>query len=456
MSESLSFWFERHTRLLLVMLAAVAVILRIVLGTNSPQPFGYIYDAYWPSVELVYETRTIPSATACRECYQPPFFQFVSVPFYAIGRWIAPTEPSPYVTAMRSMQIVPLAASLITLWYCYRLLRLFRFRGPYLVTGVAVAASLPVFFIASYSLEPDLLLGTVIAAFLYYLVRWYIRPAAARVGDVVRLGCLAGLAAATKYSGLSAGAVGLALFGLEVANGPSRRRAAAHLALFVLALVSIGSWKYVKNLQQFGTPFFANGSAADGFSGTGRQTYWNSYEFGTLRVDELLQLTRQSAPSGKLTELPVYRSFWTTLHGLMWGDMGFFTNPTRHGSGRPLYRDRHVPQWLTSSVLSLGFVPSALAAIGLLTMLTHRSSRPLVLICAVGLTSYVYWVVGQQFWAIKAKYLLFLLPAYVVFLTAGLSLLTRVLPTPFKGLVWLSVLALIVLAHGYLLAFAWG
>jgi len=46
MSESLSFWFERHTRLLLVMLAAVAVILRIVLGTNSPQPFGYIYDAY--------------------------------------------------------------------------------------------------------------------------------------------------------------------------------------------------------------------------------------------------------------------------------------------------------------------------------------------------------------------------------------------------------------------------
>jgi hypothetical protein len=89
-------------------------------------------------------------------------------------------------------------------------------------------------------------------------------------------------------------------------------------------------------------------------------------------------------------------------------------------------------------------------------MLTHRSSRPLVLICAVGLTSYVYWVVGQQFWAIKAKYLLFLLPAYVVFLTAGLSLLTRVLPTPFKGLVWLSVLALLVLAHGYLLAFAWG
>jgi hypothetical protein len=192
--------------------------------------------------------------------------------------------------------------------------------------------------------------------------------------------------------------------------------------------VSIGSWKYVKNLQQFGTPFFANGSAAEGFSGTGRQTYWGSYEFGTLRVHELLELTRQSAPPGKLTELPVYRSFWTTLHGLMWGDMGFFSNPTRHGSGRPLYRDRHVPQWLSSSVLSLGFVPSALAAMGLMTMLTHRSSRPLVLICAVGLTSYVYWVVGQQFWAIKAKYLLFFLPAYIVFFT-GVKLLIRVLPS---------------------------
>jgi hypothetical protein len=136
--------------------------------------------------------------------------------------------------------------------------------------------------------------------------------------------------------------------------------------------------------------------------------------------------------------------------------MGFFTNPTRHGSGRPLYRDRHIAPWLASSVLLLGLLPTALAGAGFATTLTHRVYRPMAWLCLAGLSSYLYWVVGQEYWAIKAKYLLFLLPAYVLYMVAGTRWAVRSLPGSVSAAILLSLLALIVLANLYLLSFGIG
>ena len=115
-----------------------------------------------------------------------------------------------------------------------------------------------------------------------------------------------------------------------------------------------------------------------------------------------------------LTDLPIYRSFWTTMHGLMWGDMGFFTNPTRHGTRYPFYHDRHIAPWLASAVLVLASVPTMLSVIGFALTAVRRSFLPITVMTVVGWLLYLQYVLSQQIWAIKAKYLLFLLPACVV------------------------------------------
>jgi hypothetical protein len=157
-----------------------------------------------------------------------------------------------------------------------------------------------------------------------------------------------------------------------------------------------------------------------------------------------------------LTVLPLYRSVWTTLHGLMWGDMGFFTNPTRHGTALALYHDRHIAPWLASAVLLLGLVPTVLAGVGFATTLRRRAFRPVALVCLVGLSIYLHWVVAQAWWALKAKYLLFLLPAYVLYLVVGTRWAVRVLPAWASAAIVSSMIALVVLANLYLLSFAIG
>ncbi len=461
MTTAMIAWLDRHARTLLRIIAATVVVSRMALAYYSPWAHGYIYDPYNDAVEKVYPTGHIPASTDCWECFHPPLYQLVSLPFYAAGRLpfvvrFVDLEGWPADTSMYLMQAVPLASSIMCLWYTYRLLRLFRSRGAYLVIGMGTAAALPVLFFSSYSLEPDMLLGAIVTMFAYYATRWYVRPTEARLGDVMRLGALAGLASATKYSGLVTLVVGVLLLGANLIDGPSRRRAAEQMVLFLLVAAAVGSWKYVSNILHYGTPLYASRGADEAFRLTSTVSYRSLYQFTTFRVRELLELTRPDAPPGWLTLLPIYRSFWTTLHGLMWGDMGFFTNPTRHGMGRALYEDRHIAPWLASSVLLLGIVPTVLAVIGFARTLMRRAFRPMALLSVVGFWSFLHWVVAQRYWSIKTKYVLFLLPAYVLYLVVGTRWTVRVLPGWMSATIVASAIALIVLADLYLFSFAIG
>lgn len=459
--DTLLGWLDRRAHALLSIIAAVVVVSRVVLVAYSPWAYGYVYDPYFDGVEKLYDTGHIPESTACYECYHPPLYLLASLPFYTAGRLpfvvhFFEMEGWSADTSMLLMQAVPLLSSLICLWYSYRLLRLFRCRGALVVVGTGIAAALPVVFISSFALEPDMLLAAIVTMFAYYATRWDLRARAAGLGDVARLGALAGLAAATKYSGLATLVVGVLLLGANAIVGPGRRRAALHLALFLVVASAIGSWKYVSNIRHYGTPLYATGTVAAGFSPTPAASYRHLYQFTTFRVRELLELTRPDAPPGMLTLLPVYRSFWTTLHGLMWGDMGFFNNPTRHGMNRALYESRHIPPWLASAVLLLGLVPTTLAGVGFVRTLLRRRFRAIALLCVVGFSSYLHWVVAQRYWAIKTKYLLFLLPAYVLYLAFGTRWAVRVLPGRAGAALVASLIVLIILADLYLFSFAIG
>jgi hypothetical protein len=156
-----------------------------------------------------------------------------------------------------------------------------------------------------------------------------------------------------------------------------------------------------------------------------------------------------------LTYLPFYRSVWTTLYGMAWGDMSLFSDPSRHGFYRQPYPRKRISPLLATSVLTLGLVPSFLAVAGFLATLRHRLLWPLTAIAGMTWVAYVFWFLAQEDWALKTKYILFLLPAYVVFALLGLRWLRHLWLPAARVATWLLVL-LILSAHLYLLNFAWG
>lgn len=445
-------WADRRAGGLLAAIGVCAIALRALLALGSPWEYGFIWDPYYETIPRTFHTGRLPASTDCFECYQPPLFTLLGTPLYALGRALSTPRAYPHDSGLLAVEALPLAASLACLYFTHRFLRLFRFRPSFVALGVALASSLPVLFFSSYSLEPDLLLGAIITAFAYHLARWYVAPAARSFRFVATVGALAGLAALTKYSGLVAATAGALLFGERVFSGERRRHALGQLALFMAATLAIGAWPYAMNVLQHGSVLYTAHTPAS--FDVLAPPYWRQYEFATFRLRELLELTRPDARPGMLTLMPAYNSVWTTLHGLTWSDLGFFSNPTRHGSGLPLYRFRLVPPWLASSVLALGLLPTALALAGAGITLGRRTFRPLAFVAVVGMTSYLLWVVSQRFWALKTKYLLFLLPVWVVYAMAAVRWTVRRLPEWASAAVIALLVALVALSHLYQLWFA--
>jgi 4-amino-4-deoxy-L-arabinose transferase-like glycosyltransferase len=448
-------WLQAHQSAVLLTLVAIAAALRALLVIRSPTTFGYVYDFYHEGVQKFYALGRLPIAADCWQCYHPPLFYLLGLPLYALGKKMVAGPGGLADPALRFMGVLSIASGSIAAYYSYRLLRLFRIRGPELIVGTGLILAFPCLFISTYGLEADILLTALMTAFVYYAVIFFARSRPADYGGAVRIGLIAGLACETKYTGLLAPAILASLTGLGIAAGPQRQRLAREAAAALAVCALIGSWKYVDNFERYRMLLFANGSAQQGLAIAGRPSFARSYDFHSLRVADLVALTRGRVPPGQLTDLPFYRSVWTTLHAMAWGDMSFFSDPSRHGfRSKPPYPRKRLNPWLASSVLILGLVPDALAAIGFLVTIRRRILWPLAATGVITGAVYVVWFLAQESWALKTKYILFLLPAYVVYVLLGWRSVHRLAPAASR-IVWLALVALVVAAHLYLLDFAW-
>jgi hypothetical protein len=444
---------SRHAGAGLWLLVAAAVILRILLALYAPKSFGYVWDYYHQGVVLFYETGQLPRSEACWQCYHPPLFYLVGLPFYALGRWLFPS--SAYLP-LRVVSVVSLASAAVAAYYSYRTVAWFENDRGLRFIGLALILAFPCFFISSYGVEADILLTAIMTAFLYHLVRYWSRADHQTWRQAASLGVLAGLAGATKYSGLIAPLAAVVTLLLVVHTTRDRARVTRHLIVVCAVCTTIAGWKYVDNLRRYGTPLFANGSAADGFALDGRTAALDRYEFLTFRMRDLLALTSPDAPRGQLTALPVYRSVPTTMYGLGWSDMSFFSDASRHGDPSRPYPDKQIPPWLPSSVMLLAILPTVLAVPGLIVTVRKPRYAPLWITTLLTVSSYVLWFTAQEEWALKTKYILFLLPVYVLASLDGIRWMARrVTPLVMKAVLGL-ILLLIGLAHLYQLAFALG
>jgi 4-amino-4-deoxy-L-arabinose transferase-like glycosyltransferase len=447
-------WAREHESKLLLMLAGLGVILRVLLAIRSPTPYGYVFDFYHQAIQKLYTLGHLPSAADCWQCYHPPLLPLLGLPFYALGKTIMGGPAVLNDPALRFIAPISLVCGAATAWNGYRILRWYRFSGIDLVLGTGLILAFPCLFISSYGIEADILLTALMTAFFFHLLEFLHPRQGAGTGSAIRLGALAGLACATKYTGLVAPAILIALSGLHLIAGQHRLLLARRASIALVICVALGSWKYVDNWQRYHTLLFANGSAQQGFAVSNRPSFWRQYDFHSLRLGELWRLTHGQVPPGDLTNLPFYRSVWTTLHAMAWGDMGVFSDPSRHGFYRKPYSRKALDPTLAFSVLLLGLVPSGLAAAGFLVTIGRRVLWPLAVSSLLTLAAYVWWFLAQESWALKTKYILFLLPAYVVYALLGLRWVRR-LSRPCADVVVLLLAVLIVVAHLYLLDFAW-
>ena len=446
-----------QTRWLLV-LVSLGAMLRVILAARSPTPYGYVFDFYHEAIQRLYALGHLPASTDCWQCYHPPLHVWLGLPLYAIGKFLVDGSDGLADPALRFVAILSLVCGSVSAYYGYRILRLYRFRGTELIIGTGLILTFPCLFISSYGIEADILLTAVMTAFTYYALRFFAERDRKDNLPAIRLGILAGLACATKYTGLLAPIVLVVLAGLRLLRPGSRSDRlilARRTAMALVICTALGAWKYIDNFQRYGQPLFANGSAQLGFSVSNRPSFWNRYDFHTLRLSDLFRLARGQVRPAPLTYLPFYRSVWTTLYGMAWGDMSLFSDPSRHGFYRQPYPRKRIRPILATSVLVLGLVPSVLAIAGFLATLRHRLLWPLTVTASLTWVAYVVWFLAQEDWALKTKYILFLLPAYVVFAMLGLRWLRHRWLPPAR--VAMALLALLIAgAHLYLLNFAWG
>ena len=445
-------WFLTHERLLLLAVLLIGIILRALLIAFSPTPFGYVWDFYHEGVRLLWRDGHLPVSTACWQCYHPPLFYILGWPLYAFGRWTAGARDAD-AQGLRWLAGLATASAAVTIYYGYRMLRLFRCRGASLVSGAALLVTFPCLFFSSYGAEADILLTAILSAFIYYLTRDL--PSRASLGSSLRLGMLAGLAAATKYSGLVAVVSVVMLSVIRFVRAPRRPSVLGHALIIVVVAAVVGGWKYLDNYQRYGTPLYANGTAQEGFAIVRRGFNAKRYEFTSFRLNDVFRLYGPHPPRAPLTDLPVYRSVPTTLHALAWSDMSFFSEPSRHGDPSRPYPRKRVPAVLVDSVIVLGVAPELLAITGLVANLGRRRFLPLLVMSVVAVSAYLWWFLAQESWALKTKYLLFLLPIFVVYMVSGAAFLWK--RTPMVGLFAGGLLtALFVVTTAYLLAFDLG
>jgi len=451
-------WLEAigiHRAAVLWALVGVGIGLRVLLVWGCPLPFGYVFDYYHESIEFFYTTGRIPVATDCWQCYHPPLYYILGVGFYGVGHWLARAGTDASVSALRALSLLPLVAGAVASIYSYRLVRfVLRDRGL-TALGAGIVAAFPCLFISSYAPEADILVAAAMTALLFHLTREFAQPNLHTWKHAVLLGGLAGLAASAKYSGLIGLATAGALYAWRLGVGPNRLRAVKHGAIVLLVCLGLGSYRYVDNMRRFGNPLYANGTAGEAFSST-REYHWDHYEFTTFRLGALFELARPGAPEGMLTTLPVYKSVWTTLYAMGWGDMSFFSTKGRIGDEAAPYPSKQIPPWLTDSVLVLGLVPTALALPGFLLALRRRIYAPLLAMLLLTMGSYLPWVVAQDEWALKTKYIVFLLPIYVIYAMVGLQWIRRRLPAALASAVVALLVMLVALSHLYLYAFSVG
>jgi hypothetical protein len=265
---------------------------------------GFDISHHLDYILFILEKRAIPLASDDWATFHPPLFYLLSFGVLEIFR--------PFYSVLRPfhlLKVIPFLSGLGNVWVAYALGRMVFKDDPLrLLLVIVVAGFIPmnIYLSAYVGNEP---LHSFLAGCSLVIAVHILRSSGARFSRMIYLGLLLGLAILAK---ITAGAlvpvvvIFLAYKMIRV-DGKTLKEVASRLGLFVLVMILICGWYYIRNIIHFGRPLMINWNLPG-------QLWWQDPGFHTfqyyLSFGEALRHPYFSA----------FHSFWDALYSTFWGD----------------------------------------------------------------------------------------------------------------------------------------
>ncbi len=339
-----------------VAVLVVVIVSYVALFTNNlPQLaslLGFDRDGHQQYISYILENKALPLADDGWQMYQPPLFYLLSALILGSCGWPATADSA--ILTLRAFSALTGIVHLVLVFLCLRLL--FPNRPRAQIIGLLLGGFLGMNLCLSHHITNESLSALFVTASLYFCLR--LLRAEGRVGGLAAAtgGCL-GLALLTKFSALLAVPFVLVALVWPRATPGAARRALSSAGLFLVGLLVVCGWHFVRVWHRFGTPLIGNWDPRLPFA------WWQDPGYHTVewywRFGEALVSPLFSGISG----------FADGVYSTFWGD-GLCS-----GSAMMTFR----PQWnydLMNAAYLLSLLGTVLLVVGLLAALARFIRRP--------------------------------------------------------------------------------
>jgi len=417
----------------------IAVVAQIMLGVFAPDSKGYAYDYYSRAILVIVNEGRLPNFNDCWICYHPPLFPLVGAALFKLVSVFGGGIDAQQYAVSTLTSILALVMSV----YGFLLYQRYRKYEELDLLMWALLLFVPVRFISSFSVEADIFAATLIIMATYYF-SIYLQSNALRI--LLLSGFLIGLATLAKYNGM----VVALFFGLVLLWRFLRSRERLklnHGIAYALVVFALGGSHYVSNLVKHDTPFPGNAAWNTG------ERHFDKYDFTGFGLGRIVDAFYLNSPTGgELWHFPSFNNQVITSHyGQLWTDFSFFSVHGRHGMHefRLIFDDKWVPITLIWAILIAGLLPVAYSGVGFFQLLWQREAMLVTGLFIITIAAYLNWFSGYYIWMLKTKYLLYLLPFWLLFINKFADLVGP------RVVAW-SIIPSVVLSVAYCFIFAIG
>lgn len=396
--------FIRKHGLCLTLLVVVAGVQ--LLNVARYQYLRSNFDAGFHAdyVRHVAQHWSLPRADEGFEMYQPPLFYFCGAVVYKLS--LLAFEEEAALKAVQVMNSLMGLLNLLCLWLL--LISLFPQQKVKRNLGFAAVAFLPMTFYMNPTMTNEVFVGSLIALTMLLVVKtFYGRLKSWQ--SVVMIGAACGLCMLTKYTGLF---ITTAVFLILFFRWITRKEEFKRVALFIVAVLLVCGWLYVRNAVTYGDPFIGNWDSPSG------QKYEQTPGYRTAGFYSQFGPFLRHEPGRSL-----WSGFWEGMYSTTWGDShGTFVD--RSGGETVINATRYAILWL-ALLPTLGIVVGFCRAV--VFLIRRNWDHPYFVLVGTTLLSFVallFFTMEVPFHStVKGFFLLSLVPAYGVFGALGLNLL---------------------------------
>ena len=387
---------------------------------------GFDWGGHVDYIRYVATNWRVPIATEGWEMFQPPFYYFLSAIIYKLfgGQFAEPDS-------LKAIQVMGMLSGVANALFAWLILRkLFKKNILIQLFGFSVVSFLPMCFYMNPLISNEIFSGSIISLSIYLLIRYGFETKI-RIYQVIILGVVVSLALLTKYTAFFIFLTVATIMAIRIWMNPSmRKRELMLLMIFLIIVLALSGWFYIRNLLIFTDPFIGNWDKISGFH------YEQHHGYRTLGFYLRFGSVFLHAP-----ERSRWASFWDGQYGSMWMDS--------HGSFLNLGVDK--ANLYGGIIIYLALLPSVAILLGFYQSLKSifKSARcnpdlALVMVSVFTFISLFSFTMEIPFFStIKAFFFLSLLPTIAVFVGQGLYAMSRNLGK-FRFIIYLNLIVLYI------------